>query len=192
VIAIDIDGVVANSEPHLVMGLEKFTGQIFDPLSPRTYDFRDGFDKLSLRDCLLVIDYTLMRYNDQIPVYNYDRTYLGLAKLQHEYGGIHFITARDGILYRDTYKWLKKKFGNLKFQLHTVGHTANKELWMFKHDLNVLIEDRLKTVNDLQNPENKAYLINRPWNEGRDVNGNVIRVRDLLDAVTHHLEEPDV
>jgi uncharacterized HAD superfamily protein len=191
-IAVDIDGVIADSEPHLVRGLEKFTGQRFEPSSPRTYDFRDGFDGLKLKDCLLIIEHTLLRYSNQIPVYNYDRTYLALAKIQHKYGGIHFITARDGILFHDTYRWLIKKFGSMKFKLHTVGHESDKELWMFKHDLNVIIEDRLKIVNDLQNPKNKAYLINRPWNLGRSIKGNVIRVDDLLDAVTHHLEEPNV
>ena len=186
--AIDIDGVIADSEPILVKGLEDYTKQKFHPANPRKYDFRDGFDDLSLKDCLTVIDETLLLNSDTIPVYNYDRTYLALAKIQAKYGSVTFITSRNLILHQYTSDWIKKHFGDLNFELYTIGHGEDKEWWMYKHNLRILIEDRLKTVNELQNPINFAYLVNRPWNEKRDTRMYVTRVYDLLDAVDHSME----
>jgi uncharacterized HAD superfamily protein len=189
-IAVDIDGVIADSEPILVKCLEYFTGESFDPPSPRTYDFRDGFENLSLRHCLMIIDNTLL--TKHIPVYDFERTYLALAKIQQRYGKVHFITSRSSDLWEKTNEWIKSNFGHINYELQMTDHLDNKEFWMFKYDLNIIIEDRLKIVNNIKNSYNSAYLINRPWNIGRPINGNVIRVDNILDAITHHLGEPDV
>ena len=190
--AIDIDGVIAASEGYLVRELEFFTGQKYIPPVPRTYDFRDGFRGLSLKDCLKNIDVAIQRYSNVIPVHNYRRTYLALAKIYEQYGIVHLITARNDDVWFETDEWLTKYFGAINFNLHAIGHLGDKELLMFKYDLNVLVDDRLKNVNEMNNPRNSAYLVNRPWNAGRDIRGHVIRVDDLLEAVNHHLGEPDV
>ncbi len=190
-IAIDIDGVVADSEAYLVRQLEFYIGQDFVPSVPRTYDFRDGFRGLSLDDCLQNIDIALKRFSPSIPVHDYKRTYLALSKIQFAYDRVYFITARSKDLWIETNRWLERYFGCLDYTLYNVGHNADKEEWMINHGLTCIVEDRLKTVNGIQDPH-YAYLINRPWNNGRDINNNVIRVNDLLEAVNYHLGEPYV
>jgi uncharacterized HAD superfamily protein len=187
-IAFDIDGVIADSESVLVEGLEDFTGEKFSPLYPRTYDFRDGFDSLSLKHCLFIIDYVLQ--TKHIPVYDFNDTYLALSKIQHKYGKVHFITSRNSDLWFDTCKWIEYNFGYIKYDLEMIDHDGDKETVMKEKNINVLVEDRLKTVNNLKNG-NMAYLINRPWNVDRPIRGHVIRVANVLEAVNHYLGEPD-
>jgi len=188
--AIDIDGVIANSEPVLVYQLENYMKQKFNPPFPRTYDFRDGFLGLSLEDCLSNIDTALL--NGVIPVYDYKRTYLALAKLQHRYEKLWFVTTRNESLWNNTVHWLNTIFGHINYNLEMVNHDGDKESVMLNYGLDIIVEDRLKTVNDIKSSHIQAYLINRPWNVGREIKGHVIRVNDLLEAVNHHLGEPDV
>lgn len=189
-LAIDIDGVIANSEPFLVKSLEGFTGQKFNPPTPRTYDFRDGFFDLGLDDCLECMFDSLYYNSSVIPVINFNRTYLALSIIQEKYGVVYFVTSRDSGLRTITCEWIKRHFGRINYELHFTGHLeGSKELWMFENDINIIVEDRLKTVNELKNHSNAAFLVNQPWNIDRRIKGHVIRVFDLLDAVEHITEK---
>jgi len=188
-IAIDIDGVIADSEEVLVNQLEQFTGQEFIPPVPRTYDFREGFRGLHLKDCLDNIDIAISNNSNKISVHDYNRTYLALAKIQNSYGEVHLITARSSNIWFETEEWLVANFGMINFKIHNIGHYGNKEQIMTDNGLLCLVDDRLKIVNELKDPRMIPYLVNRPWNAGRTVNSNVIRVDDLLEAVNHHLKD---
>jgi len=181
-IAVDLDGVVVDSEPYLVKGLENFTKTVFNPPKPRTYDFRDGFVDLKLEDCLNIIDKTLVEYVTEIPVLHEKETYLALALVQKYFGHVLFLTARNPKIKTYTDLWLKNKFGGLRYELYHVGHNGNKEKWLTKHNISVIIEDRLRTVNSFS-INIKPYLVEQEWNKGRYTKGSVVRVPTLLEAV---------
>ena len=55
--------------------------------------------------------------------------------------------------------------------------------WMEANGFHTIIEDRLKTANEVNFDNGKTFLINREWNKGRKSKDHVIRVNDLLEAV---------
>jgi len=187
-LVIDIDGVVANSEPVLVAALEKYTGEKFKPPTPRTYDFRDGFSNLDLKDCLGVIDNTLIQEVNNIEIYYPKETYLALALVQKYFGRVRFLTARHKNVEDSTHAWLKKHFGSLNYELnHVQYNSADKKDWLLKSSPNIIVEDRLKTVNILSNIGIATYLIEQEWNINRETHKDVYRVTTLLDAVDNIL-----
>lgn len=187
-IAIDIDGVIAESDPWLRKEIEERTGITLKFNSPRTYNFGTNIKD---SDCKDYIKDALIKYKDCIAVYDRINTIKALSKLQKKYGVIHFVTAREnGAVSESTHYWLKRNFGTgLCYNLHSLGEHADKHLWMWKNDINIIIEDRLKTVNAIEPPHMVPYLINREWNIGRFTKDHVIRVNSLLEAVDHHLNE---
>lgn len=185
-IAIDLDGVVANTEPVLRKALINFTKEKFTPPQPRTYDFRDGFSNLSLQDCLDVIDNALIDAGNSIPVINFDRTYFALAKIQKEYNKVYFVSARSYITRKVTEEWLRCHFGRLNYELHLVDHAeGSKERWMKDYGIDILVEDRLKTANGINDKQRyQVFLVNQEWNMQRPIEPNVTRVTDLLDVLS--------
>jgi len=180
-IAVDIDGVVADTEPILVKCLEEFTGEKFSPPSQRTFDFKEGFTNLSTNDCLYVIDSTIISAGNDIPVIDFDATYYALAVIQKTFGMVNFVTSRGENTREVTESWIFHHFGKLNFKLYL---SNDKESVMNNYGMNAIVEDRLKTVNSIRDKsKHRAFLINREYNMGRDVCHNVTRVDGLIDVI---------
>ena len=60
-------------------------------------------------------------------------------------------------------------------------------MFLKKNGFKVFVEDRLKTANALSKDLSAIYLVNRPWNEGREHAWNVIRVDSVGEAVTRYI-----
>ena len=183
-IAIDIDGVVCNSEPWLVKELEEGIGRKLMYTSPRTFQF-DA--EISDQDLNKFINGALVKYKDEIEPHDYIRTKMALLMIEYEEGEVHFVTARsNGPVKRATKFWIDKYFRGLRYTVHSLGQYANKKEWMYKHGADALVDDRLYTANYVSSPYTSTYLVERDWNKGRNTNSHVIRVRDLHTAVEEY------
>ena len=181
-IIVDIDGVVADSEPWLVKEIEERSGVKLRFDNPRTFDFLVNTN-IDLKDGLRYIDDALIKYKDDITVHNHIRTTIALRMIQAREGSVNFVTARhNGEVAESTHYWLDKNFKGITYNLHSLGVSANKFRWMYDNNAYAIVDDRLKTANDIPSCY-KSYLVEREWNIGRHTEPHVKRVRDLLSAV---------
>lgn len=183
---VDIDGVVIDSEPFFVRELCIFTGHPFIPPKPRTFDFRDGFPKgsLDLEDMLMIINHTLFKYHGMMPLSYHRSTALALELITHRFGKVNFITARDNSLYEITRMQIQQHMGSLPCEYSFVGHDGVKHEQMT--GITHFIDDRFKNAYDVAkaHPDVKVFLLDRPWNQGREIEfSNCTRVKNLLEAV---------
>lgn len=184
-IAVDIDGVVADSEQFIVEEIEKRMGAPIQFGKPRRYDFDHNLPISELQECYAKV---IVKHKDIIEPHDYTRTLTALKMMQAEYGLVLFLTARAiGKVEEVTHYWIKKNFEGLKYVLVCLGDQSKKQ-WMVDNGFDTIIEDRFKTANEINFPDGNTFLINREWNEGRKEEPHVIRVKDLLEAVEIHMK----
>lgn len=190
-IAIDIDGVIANSEEQLRNMIERETGIDFSPSDPRRYSFHDAFVGVDNNVIHLLIDKVLTVYSHTIEMYDPLNTLISLAELAKCDNKVHFLTSRNPEISEYTYEWLEDNIGCIPFSL---SFSANKSRWLsFRKILSYdgIIEDRLKTANECAEYGFDVYLINRPWNMGRDTHPSVVRFDNVSDAIDMYLKKKD-
>ncbi len=183
-IVIDIDGVVADSDEWLIKEIQERSGKPVIHKNPRVFQY--GVD-ISEDDLLKYIDSAIIRYKDEIDVHDYGRTFIGLLMIEKVFGKVHFLTARSPYVREATEYWLDTMFEGLDYDLHVIGQGINKGEWMKQHGFDSIIEDRLKTVNNINFQTGSTYLVNRDWNMGRPTAPHVIRVNEMYEAVEDYV-----
>jgi len=181
-IAIDIDGVIANTPPWFEKEIEEKIGEKLKFTEPRTYRF--GLN-VSDADCLDCVTNALSKYHDSIVPYNiYDIKEI-LTKLNMYQGRVTFLTARENIaeVRALTYSWFNKHFPILNYKIVFLGEGVCKKEWMVENGFNCIVEDRLRTANRIDIEYGNTYLVNREWNIGRETLPHVIRVDDVCEAL---------
>lgn len=105
------------------------------------------------------------------------------SHLIYNFEPVIFITARRLSLIDSTKKWLQYHFPKLEYQLYQARSKDKAEL-IESLGLDGIVEDRLRTANQVAERGLLCYLINRPWNVDRWTHSNVIRLNSLreLDA----------
>lgn len=117
--------------------------------------------KLSKWELLDSIHIVLSRYYPQIKPNKYVLEYIPKFL---ENGNLTFITARHQGLSHQTEMWFLQNFGKT-FKKHLV-YTINKGDYIRKNNIKILVEDRIKYVNQSLPFVEKIYLIDKPWNSG--------------------------
>ena len=182
-IAIDIDGVVAKSACWMEKEIEERSGIKLVYSNPRKYNFVENVD-IDPKDCMRYFQDAMVKYKDDISPHDYERTKKALEKIEYMEGEVIFLSARGGEeVIEATYYWLEKHFPGLFYNLYCFGHGLNKKMWMYDNNFDAIVEDRLKTVNEVASSYTNTYLVNREWNIGRETNEYVKRVSDLYEAV---------
>lgn len=183
-IVIDIDGVVADTEPWLVKCIEESSGKrlIFD--NPRRYEFSIDvpYD--------VVIGYTedaIIDYKHVTNPCNYPSTYIALIMLVQYHGVVNFLTARSKKTEPATRWWLDYHFPNISYELHSIGETS-KSAWMMENGFDSIVDDRFKTANECRFESGHTFLVNQPWNEGRKEDRHVVRVDNLCEAIRKYIK----
>jgi len=173
-VGIDIDGVVVDGISVMRHRLKEYIGCApFDEL-PRTFYFNPpGVEESVLLDSInrMLIDYDheIMPYDGAIDALHQ------IARITGDHP--FFVTSREGQDLRSiTAKWLLRHL-SIPFR---IVHRVRKAELLRELEFDVLIEDRLKTVNEIDFLQ--CILINRPWNEGRAIGSHVVRVKDLGEA----------
>lgn len=102
-----------------------------------------------------------------------------------------FVTARDPEIIGDqTERWLTLHLGETPFRVIYVPRTCKSE-WLVENKITVFVDDRFKNVNDIAEKLHACFLINRPWNEGREPRYNVIRVDSVALAIRNYLKSKE-
>ena len=187
-IAIDIDGVIADSDPWLVKEIEYRSGIKLKFNKPRVYDFFINTN-INVFDGIRYINDAIIKYKDDIKVYDYINTCKALQLIESKEGCVNFVTARaTGRVAEATHWWIYKHFGELVYNIHSLDYNADKLKWMYNNNAYAIIEDRLKTVNIVSSLYD-SYLINREWNINRYNNPRVKRFTNLLQAVEFYFNK---
>ena len=124
-----------------------------------------------------IINHRIDPHDDAVEAIN------SLREYQEGKHPITFVTARPDYLHDVTHDWLKEHIGGH----YEVVFTENKDAYLKENGFKVFVEDRLKTANLLSKDLSAIYLVNRPWNEGREHEWNVIRVDSVGEAITKYI-----
>lgn len=185
-IVVDIDGVIADSDKWLIKEIEERSGKRVVHKNPREFTY--GVD-IPSADLLLWIDYALIKYQYEIEPFDYIRTFIGLTMLEKAEGVVNFLSARSsGAVEKATRYWIDKYFEGLNYNLHLIGDGNSKYKWMHDRGFNTIIEDRLKTANEIFFETGATYLVNQDWNNNRSTKEHVFRVDSFYDAVENYLK----
>jgi len=103
--------------------------------------------------------------------------YEGASEI-YKFSPVLFITARRTDLIAATHDWLIYNFPKLKF---TILQARSKDKVKLLHELQLdgIVEDRLRTANEVAESGLVCYLLNRSWNLGRPIHHRVIRINSL-------------
>ncbi len=175
--AFDIDGVLADSWPVIRDVILKAYG-VDLTLTPAVHV--PGVAGVPFEDVCRTINDGLRHQN----VRPYPRVDKRLVKLNVMEGPIVLVTARPETVREATLAWLARWFPSVEFEL--VCDQEDKLQALKERGIRIFVEDRLKNANDLSSHMN-VYLVNRPWNMGREENWNVIRVDCASEAVDKYL-----
>ena len=179
-IVIDIDGVVSDSNEWLRKNIEESSGKKIQPETPETFQYKID---VPVEDLIQYINEAIVKYKDKIEPHNYGTTAIALNMLVRVFGSVTFLSARAyGEVEEATRYWLDKWFPNLEYSLVNLGEASSKQDWMKANGYNSIVEDRFRNANQT-NLGGMSFLVNRPWNIGRQEEDHVIRVPDLYKAV---------
>ena len=175
-IAMDLDGVVCNTIPHMIKAIEnKGYSVVFNKYNP----YIEGVDDVEalMYDIVSEIYSTKM---DQLRPY--DDAVSAIPLISRDLGTITFVTARKDEWNITTLKWLQTYF-DIPFDL-VHKRSFNKSKFILDEGFDVFIEDRLRTANQAAELGINTYLINRPWNIGRPAHPLVVCIQSLLEFYT--------
>ena len=170
-IAVDVDGVISNTIPLIIENIEKRGFRVvFDKYNPAIVgiDDREAFMSEVVQDV-----YT----NQMDELKPYDDAVTSIPKIIKDVGSIMFVTARREKFIKPTFDWLDAHF-DASFKLVHMS-SGKKPQFILDRKFDAFIEDRLRTANSAAELGIKIYLINRPWNVGRPVHSDVIRIDSL-------------
>jgi len=170
-ISIDIDGVVCDTVPLMVENAAKRGFKLtFDRYNPAIEGIED-------REAFMyeLVDEIYSNQMDQLKPY--EDASLTISKIHENLGVIIFVTARREKFSKLTINWLKSHF-DISFG-YVVKSSLEKPQFVLNEKFDAFIEDRLSTANRAAELGVKTYLVNRPWNVGRDTHSSVIRVNSL-------------
>ena len=91
---------------------------------------------------------------------------------------LHFVTARQEGLKDITVEWLKEWL-KVPFTVDIGIESDKKGEHLKSLGFDAFVEDRFQTAIDLSTKIEHTFLLNRPWNKGREVPEKVKRISSL-------------
>lgn len=168
-VGIDIDGVVSNTPSVIDRVLEergvKATFAQYHPVI-------EGIDDPQAFMSDVVSEIFSKRMHEIKP---YDDALYELYNIDRFIGPITFVTSRLEKFNDNTVNWINENFPDISYTL--VNREAeHKAQFLIDEKFDFFIEDRLKTANDAAGKGIRTFLVNRPWNMGRETHPEVIRI----------------
>ena len=179
-IAFDFDDVVGDTDSVMMEGIFKRTGHRVPHRNDYYFDLpenmtREEGDKLTYK--VLYEDTHLIK-----PLNNSIFWLSEFYKLTQK--PIHILTARPNFLKYPTEKWMREHV-NYKFP-YFITLCGNVPKIEFLRKDKYFVDDKISTANDVAKTLDKSFLINKPWNENKEILPNVIRVNDLGEVLKHY------
>jgi len=183
--AFDLDSVLSNTE-YLHEGIcKKFGVGRFDLDEGRS---TEGYQ----------------RFQFQIPGVSNNKMYAAIHEIVHDEGPsalpnpfthdvlsyyhkltrdpIVVVTARHRDNAQITYNWLKLWLHDIPFHA-IVCHGVPKTNVLINVGCDYFVDDRYKTIDNLQGHIMHPVIYTQPWNQGRERQASQLRVRDLRDLI---------
>lgn len=91
---------------------------------------------------------------------------------------VHFITARPPEFNRNVHKWFQKHVPDLNYVMY-MSEGRNKGRMVQDLGGIALVDDRFATCEVVADHLKYVFLFSQPWNEGRELKGNVYRINAL-------------
>lgn len=183
-IAFDMDSVL-NEGDYLRHYIANHFGTTMDAIilkDPSGYEcFNFKVPGVSEREIVDVIDRCIL---EESPSALPTPFLADVLKWVHEITGrpIAVVTQRNWITSAVTHDWLEEHLDGIPFYAYIInGSSKNDTLHMLGVD--IFIDDRWKTIGNLISRIKYPVLYNRPWNIGRPLDLEVLRVRDLRDII---------
>lgn len=98
-----------------------------------------------------------------------------------------FVTASAESTMKANKEWLDKWL-TVPYVIYRVDHGTGKVGMITQLNITHYIDDRFKTCMDLSKYIDTVYLYDAPYNRGRELRENIIRVSNLNQAVVHFLK----
>jgi uncharacterized HAD superfamily protein len=111
-----------------------------------------------------------------------------VKKLAQDHG-LYVITSRPDFVARQSQEWLDKYFPHCFKEFIILNHHFGGSEVRKKSDIcrekkiELMIDDLADYANDCATVCARAFLMERPWNEGKEIAPNVIRVKDWDDIL---------
>lgn len=178
-IGIDLDDVVFEFVKLFLEYSERKFGKKILFKDVFSYQFADVLN-VSLEEVLDLVKQMSTKevFENMALVENSKKSILELSK-KYE---IYFITSR---VYKEgTLESLKKHFEEFDFELIFSSNPYAKTLGKHKGEIcleegiNFMVEDSYEHANNCAESGIKTFLLDKPWNQRRDLNKNIIRVKN--------------
>jgi len=172
-VAIDLDGVIADTPNHIESGLitKGYDIVSFEVYNPKIRGMTDN--KKAIND---VVHDIFTKKNLEVKPYSlYADTLFREINIMAD---IVVLTARRKEYHKQTREWLDHYIPSVPIKIAHVK-SINKPKYVKDNGILCLVEDRLRTANHAAREGINTFLINRKWNAGRPTHEKVVRISDL-------------
>lgn len=185
-IALDMDSVIADIGPALVKYHNKRFGTSYTIEDHDTYDFTKVWGCSAEEAMERVFDFYRSEDANQIqPV----KGAVGAVSYLSQKHKLYVITSRPHFTDKKTLNWVEKYFpGKFERVIHSNQFNKAGEKFRLKSEIalelraEAMFEDHIDYANDCAEAGIKTYLLEMPWNRGREVNPLVTRMRNWTEV----------
>ncbi len=185
VVAVDIDGVLCNYPEDFIKFAEEKSGNNLKKIKLKDYNLYDLLSNEIGEDKLKEIKHEFRLSGQKRFMSVIEGAKNGLSYLRSKGYTIVLLTARPykqyPRMFADTMEWLKKN----ELPFDAILWDENKEEKIIKEfpSLNFMIEDLHTNANKIARKGYKVFLLKKEYNESKEINQNVIRVKNWNDII---------
>lgn len=187
-IAVDIDGVLANSHEPFMGFYNERNGTNFNVGGICSYDFWRTFGISEEESAREIADfYFSENFKELSPVEDSQR----VTKLLSQKNVLAIITARPDFIRERTLKWINSYFPNVFSNAHFTSQfwgNSSKEKksgLCLENGYEVIIEDSAEYANECAEQGINALLLDKPWNRKNLLHPKVQRVSNWMGVLEH-------
>jgi uncharacterized HAD superfamily protein len=184
IIGIDIDGVLANSEP----AYRRTINRLFHlKLKQEDITFYKYEDAAGLTDTQMHLFWTTFyREGSWLKIKPIKGARKFLDKLKNAQHRIVIVTSRpQEYIKKETYQWLREHRMPYTELIFLANHDSKHQAaWVCGHKFDYFIEDYYEYALDLAQRGVKVLLVDYPWNRKEKAHPNIKRIKNLQEAET--------
>lgn len=189
IIGIDIDGVIADSEPLYRRTINKLFNLRLKQKDITSYQYEESAGLTD--DQMHLVWKTFYREEGWLKIKPIKGAKKFLDKLKKEKHRIVIVTSRPREhIKKETYQWLKKHKIPYSELIFLENHKSKHQAALLRgHRFDYFIEDYYEYARDLAQREVKVLLVDYPWNRRGKPHPNIYRIKNLQEAEVIILEK---
>lgn len=181
-IAFDLDDVICDLSPYLEeVVIRKYSRHVcanLESLMGRRKEYYIKIPEIPDEEINELVDYEIENNYNYIPIIL--SSYITLKELlaNNHIDKIRIFTARGEHQKEATQIWMEKYFHPEQFEINMLG-TDKKGVFLRKQNIEIYVDDKAKTVNDVTNCVPKVYLVSKKWNEDESLDDDIYRISNI-------------